>query len=232
MIDRLFQTVQAMLDKEQKDYLRPLYFNLYLNASLFEIQNKLIADVKSNIRKSNWMLDGKNLADFSEYQKQMLEHYLTIEDNISPSNDLFALPSNCSLVQDVLVVDTNVIIEKIDLEDFNLLRRSKSSPPTETTPVCTKVGSSLLVLPKTLNNIQLFYVRTPNKANWTYQSVEGKPMFDPTAGDFVDVDAPDFLFDELVNSIMARATLSTRDQIGIQANAQEENRNMQLENRQ
>ena len=126
MIDRLFQTVQAGLDKEQKDYLRPLYFNLYLNASVFTIYNKLLSDVKSNVRKSNWMLDGKNLADYSEHTKQLLEHYLT-PTTITSNNGYFTLGSEIALIQDVS--KDNIILEKVDVDDFTLLKRNKVSPP-------------------------------------------------------------------------------------------------------
>ncbi|WP_439132506.1 hypothetical protein [Polaribacter sp.] len=229
MIDRLFQTVQAGLDKEQKDYLRPLYFNLYLNSSLFTVFNKLLSDVKSNTRKSNWMLDGKNLADYEEHTKQLLEHYLTSK-NVTSGNGYFDLSSDISLIQDVS--KDSVILEKVDIDDFTLLKRSKDNPPTECSPICTKLGSTLLVAPTSINDIDLIYLRTPSKAKWTFEEVDGKPMFDPTKSDFADVDAPPLLFDELYYSIMSQAGVATREQLVVQSAEQNENQNIQVENKQ
>ena len=230
MIDRLFQSTQAILDKEQKDYLRPLYFNLYLNNSLHIIFNKLLSDVKSNVRKSNWMLDGKNLADYSEHIKQLLEHYLTI-NSISSQTESFDLPSNLSLIQDVLH-STNRIIEKVDIEDYNLLKRNKLSAPSNCSSICSKIGRTLLVSPLSIEDIQIIFLRKPNKANWTFEEVQGKPMFDPTKQDFSDVDVPEMLFDELLNSILKQAGVSTRDPLVVQTSSQNENQNIQIENKQ
>lgn len=229
MIDRLFQTVQAGLDKEQKDYLRPLYFNLYLNSSLFTVFNKLLSDVKSNTRKSNWMLDGKNLADYEEHTKQLLEHYLTSK-NVTSENGYFDLSSDISLIQDVS--KDSVVLEKVDIDDFTLLKRSKDNPPTECSPICTKLGHTLLVAPTSINDIDLIYLRTPGKAKWTFEEVDGKPMFDPTKSDFADVDAPPLLFDELYYSIMSQAGVATREQLVVQSAEQNENQNIQVENKQ
>jgi hypothetical protein len=233
MIDKLFQTVQAEMDKEQMDYLRPMYFNLYLNASLLEVFNKLLSDVKVHTRRSNFMLDGKNLADFSENIKQFLEHYLTYSENdISrESGGYFNLPSNLSFIKDVIVSDT-VFAEKTDLEDFNLLKRNTYSPPTKSCPICTKIGTTILLEPTTIDTINLYYLRTPTRSNWTFEDVDGKPMFDSSKSDFKDIDAPELLFDELLRAILKKAGVSTRDATLIQAVSQDEGRDIQIENRQ
>lgn len=230
MIDRLFQTVQAALDKEQVDYLRPIYFNLYVNASLIEVFNKLISDVKSNVRKENWMLDGKNLADFSEYTKQLLEYYLATSQPLTRVNNYFLIPSDCTMIQDVYNDTTPV--EKVDLDDYNLLARNTESAPTINSPICSKIGSTLIVSPAEIEQVVLYYLRKPKKAKWTFEEVQGKPMFDPTKQDFQDIDAPEVLFDELYYSILAKAGVSTRDQLVVQSAIQEENQNLQQENKQ
>jgi hypothetical protein len=232
MIDELFQTVQAEIDKEQMDYLRPMYFNLYLNASLYEVFNKLLSDVKIHTRKSNWMLDGRNLADYSENIKQFLEHYLTRSGDIAKEGaGHFQLPSDLSFIKDVLI-SGGVFVEKLDLEDFNLLSRNNYSLPTVCSSICTKIGTTILVEPKSIESVSLYYLRTPTRANWTFEEVNGKPMFDPSKSDFKDIDAPELLFDELLKGILMKAGISTRDTTLIQAVAQDEGRDIQMENRQ
>lgn len=230
IIDRLFQTAQAILDKEQKDYLRPLYFNLYVNNALHTVFNKLLSDVKSNVRKSNWMLDGKNLADFSEHLKQILEFYLT-PGTIQSQTESFNLPNNLSLIQDV-TYSIDRIIEKVDIDDYTILKRNKTSAPTLCSPICTKIGSTLLVHPVSISEISLIFLRKPQKANWTFNEFEGKAMFDPTKPDFMEVDAPEILFDELLNAVLKQAGVSTRDPLVVQNSTQNENQNLQIENKQ
>lgn len=229
MIDRLFQTVQAGLDKEQKDYLRPLYFNLYLNSSIFKVFNKLLSDVKTNTRKSNWMLDGKNLADYEEHTKQLLEHYLTTT-SLSSENGIYDLNTQIALIRDVS--KNNVILEKVDVDDFTLLKRNKVSPPTDCSPICTKIGNTLLVAPTSIKEIDMYFLRNPLKSKWTFEEVNGKPMFDPSKSDFKDVDAPELLFDELYYSIMKQAGVATREPLVVQSSSQNENQNISIENKQ
>lgn len=229
LLDRLYQTAQAIVDKETQDYLRPLYFNLYVNNGVFNIFNKLISDVKSNTRKSNWMLDGKNLADFEEHTKQLLEHYLT-PTTITSNNGYFTLGSEIALIQDVS--KDNIILEKVDVDDFTLLKRNKVSPPTDCSPICTKIGSTLMVEPISITEIDVFYLRTPEKAKWTFEEVNGKPMFNPTASDFKDVDIPEVLFDELLTDILRQVGISNREQLLVNSAIQEEQSNLKIENNQ
>lgn len=210
------------------EFLKPLFFNSFLNASVIAIFNKLLSDVKSNTRKSNWMLDGKNLANYSEYTQQLLEYYLT-KQNITISSGSYALEDSIQLIQDVYTLNDNKI-DKIDLEDFNLIKRNNYIVPTEKDAKCTKIGKNLDFLPTTITDATLYYLRHPEIAKWTFTEFQGKPMFDPNKTDFKDVDAPLILFDELALMILEKAGLSIRDVSVIQSANQDIQQNLQIEN--
>ncbi|QQV91492.1 virion structural protein [Tenacibaculum phage Gundel_1] len=228
MIDRLFQFIQDSLNKEQMEFLKPRYFNSYLNTSLISIYNKLLSDVKSNTRKSNWMLDGKNLADFSKHTQQLLEHFLSTKQ-LPLLNGSFALDKDIQLIQDVYTTSGNKV-DKIDLNDFNLIKRNNYIVPSECEAKCTKLGDKLLVLPTTITTLDVYYLRLPKIARWTYEEVNGKPMFDPGKSDFQDVDIPEMLFDELANLILEKAGLTIRDTTVIQSANQDQQQDLQIEN--
>lgn len=230
MLDRLYQTALAELNEEQIFFLKPSHFNLFVNAALTEILWKLFSDLKTNVRKQNWKLDGKHLANYSEHIKQVLEFYLSPATTISKENDQFSLGENIQFIEDIYYGDTSV--EKIDTQDYNLLSRNNYSAPTECSPKATKIGNSLYVSPSSIEEIKVTYVRKPAYARWTFEMVDEKPMYDPTKPDFVELDAPEILFDDLLNIVLEKAGLAKRDPAVLQKSNREEAELIQTENRQ
>mgnify|MGYP000380308390 CR=1 FL=1 len=231
MLDRLFQTAQAILNKEQMVYLRPHYFNLFVNNALNKSFRKLLSDVKTNTRKSNWMLDGRNLANYSDKVKEILEFYLTPLTITSTTPGVFGLNENIQFIEDIYSSNTTEV-EKLDIQDFNLLRRNNYSPPTTCSPIAAKRGLDLLVLPNTINALNITYLRKPAYARWTFQEVNGKPMFDNTNPDFVNLDAPEILFDDILDYVLEMAGKAKRDPLVLQAVNQNQAEEAQIENRQ
>lgn len=232
MIDRLYKTVQAIANKEQLGYIKPYKFNLYAYNSSINIFSKLLADVKTQVRKSNWMLDGRNIADYSEMHKQLLEHFLS-SATISKNNDnFFDIPENCEFIQDLYTKEGNRV-DKLDLQDFNLIRRNNYAKPSNCKPVYHKEGSLIKVLPS-FDELDISYIRTPKVPKWTFEedTQTQKPMFDPTKDDYQDIDMPVTLFNELVVDILAQIGVTIRDVNLINYSNQEESKEMQTENRQ
>lgn len=231
MIDRVYKTVQAIANKEQLGYIQPYKFNLYANNSIYNVYSKLISDVKTNVRKSNWMLDGKHLADYSEVQKQLLEHFLTSKE-VSKVNDKITLPEDCEFIQDLYSMQ-GVRIDKVDLQDFNLLKRNNYANPTSCSPVYHKMTRNLLIQPD-IDEVNISYLRKPNKAKWTFEedSQTQKPMFDPTKDDYSDIDLPESLSNEIIVDILAQAGITIRDTNVVNYTNQEETREIQIENKQ
>lgn len=232
MIDRAYKTVQAIANKEQLGYIKPYKFNLYVNQAIINVYNKLFSDVKTQVRKSNWMLDGKNLADYSENTKQLLEHFL-FQKNIQNNNGILNLPDDCEVVQDLYHNET-FKVDKVDLQDFNLLRRNNYAKPKKCSPIFVKIERALKILPKDLEELEISYIRKPKKAKWTFEEDNntGKPMFDPTKNDFQDIDMPESLLNEIINDVLSQAGLTIRDMNVVSFANQEENREIQTENKQ
>ena len=230
MIDSIYQTVQAKLNKEQLGYLRPMYYNLFLNNQLRKLYDQLFTDLKTNVRKMNWMLDGKDFADLSEHTRQLLEHYSTEESIDADSAGVFCFPDDFEYVEDVFVGTTRV--GKVHYRDFLDLQRNIYAKPSECNPICSKVGEKLKVSPNTLEKIELHYLRCPKKANWTFNDFGGKPMFNPDANDFQDVDAPKAFFDDLISLVFEDASIYLRELNATQTANQEQSQDAQLENKQ
>ncbi|OYX36668.1 hypothetical protein B7Z00_04480, partial [Candidatus Saccharibacteria bacterium 32-50-10] len=95
-IDTIYKTAQAELNKEQLGYLKPMDFNLYARKGVRKIYDGLLIELKSSVRKMNWMLDGKDFADISEHYQQLLEYFSTV---LSVSKTInFVLPEDLEFV--------------------------------------------------------------------------------------------------------------------------------------
>ena len=60
VIDSIFQSVQAILNKEQLGYLRPNHYNLFLKNAQRKLVNKLLIDLKSAVRILHLLLIFQN----------------------------------------------------------------------------------------------------------------------------------------------------------------------------
>lgn len=225
IIDSIFQTVQALLNKEQLGYLKPMKFNLFIKNAQRKIYNKYLIDLKSNVRKMNWMLDGKDFANFSEHVRQLIEYYSSETTLSTP----FEKPNDLEFIEDVFFGD--IRIEKIHYSDFLDLQRNKYASPSECNPICSLVGVNLKVSPNTIGEVNLHYLRKPLTPKWTFEEFQGKPMFNPDATDFQDVDMPESSEDELVSLVFEASSIYLRDFNATQTANQEQSQDNQLDNR-
>ena len=225
MIDRVKKTVQQILNKEQLGYLKPLAFNLFVNQGVRKIVNKSLVDLKSNQRKENWMLEGKSLSNLTAHTKQLVEYFSYVTTLSTPYN----LPTDLDFVEDVFY--GNQRVDKIDYATLMDLRRNIYAQPTECTPKASLVGRKLVMLPNSLGDLELHYLRKPKVAKWTYIEYQGKPVFDATAQDYQDVDLPDVFFDDLVSIVVELASKSLRELNITQLENAEQNQENQLDNR-
>lgn len=227
-IDSIYKTSQAILNKDQLGYLKPMHFNLFLRNAMRKEYNSYLVDLRTNVRRSNWHLDGKNLSNYSQHIKQLVE-YFSFELDINKTTD-FQLPDDLEFVEDVFYETTRV--EKVDYSDFKDLHASLYAKPSLCTPKCTKVGEKLKVSPLEIESISLHYLRKPKVPNWTFEEFNGKPMFDPTASDFQDVDMPETSFDSLVTLVTEQASKMLRDLQITQLENVDQNQDSQEQNRQ
>lgn len=192
--DRVYQTVQALLNKAQLGYLKPFYYNLFVNKATTSITSDFLTDLKSAIRKSNWHLDGSELSNMSELKKQLVEYY-TIEYDYTPSVDV---PLDLEYVIDVFYNGSEV--SKVSYKKFNLLKKNVYALPSECTPICYLSSRILKVLPSTISTLNLFYIRKHKQSKWTFEPFNGRPMFNPSKLDFKNIDLPS-MFESLLIDI-------------------------------
>lgn len=229
-IDTIYKTAQEELNKEQLGYLKPMAFNLYARKGVRKIYDNLLIDLKSNVRKMNWMLDGKDFANLSEHTQQLVEYFSAVEPEVLGTEN-FTLPEDLEFIEDVFTSE-GIRIEKNHYSDFKDLQQNLYAKPSNCSPICTKVGVELLVSPAQEESINLHYLRKPKTSNWTFIEYQGKAMFDETANDYQDVDIPESFHGKLIDIIVELASISLRELNVAQAINQEQAQDFQSENKQ
>ena len=93
------------------------------------------------------------------------------------------------------------------------------------------VGRKLVVSPTTISEVNVHFIRKPLTPKWTFTNFQGKPIFNPDADDFQDVDMPPFAEDELVSLVTESASKYLRQFQIVTAENQEQAQDFQTENR-
>ena len=239
LIDRVYQTVQALMNKDQLGYFKPMVFNLFAADAQRKEYNNYFTVLKTNVRKMNWMLDGRDFAHISEHNRQLLEYFSSItpltseyvSDDIEIIESSFVIPKDLEFVEDLFISNTSTRIEKVHYKDYQDLLRNIYANPTHCNPICSLVGDRLVVSPN-IEKVQLHYLRKPKIPKWTFQEYDGVAYFDSNAIDFQDFDLPETSFDNLVSYIAEMAGVSIRDAMVVQSANQEQAQKFQNDNQQ
>jgi len=235
MLDKLYKTVQANLNEAQLGGLKPINFNLFANNGVIKIVGDILLSIKTNVRKQNWMLDGQDLANISDHNKQIMEHFLTplfISSTEVGTELHYILPSDVEFVKDIVVLGN--LAEKLSYRKFTLLERNIYAKPSACTPKATKLSDYLLVSPSLPVAVKIIYLRKVKSPNWTFSDFQGKPVFNPSANDFQDIDLPVItgVFDRLVSLVTEQASVYLRDFQVHQTTNTEQAQDAQNQNRQ
>jgi hypothetical protein len=221
LIDTIYKTVQGLLNKDQLGYLKPMDFNLYLNNAIRKVYNDYLIELKVSVRRSNSHLEGKNMAKYSEYLRQLLEYYSKIQP-MTATNGISNLPTDTEFILDVFTM-SNIRIDKVPYSVLIDLQRNIYVSPDDCSPKCSKIGEKLEIHPPSISEFKIQYLRRFKNAKWTYVLDNGKPLFEATAQDFEDVDMPETSRDEIISLVFEMAALSIRDiQAAQLANAEQQ----------
>lgn len=115
----------------------------------------------------------------------------------------------------ILQASTPTIAEKVSHTKITELSISLLTTPNSLFPAYTLQGSTITVLPSTLNTygmVQGQYFRYPLVPRWSYVVIDGSPIFDGSASDYVDFELPQEEMPNLIVRILKYAGLEIREQ--------------------
>jgi len=228
-IDRVYQTVQKILNKEQRGYLPPVEFNLFANQAQNEIFHSYFG--MRNVVNTN-------SSDYSDIQGNVEEKISLFEneEDVSKStfanaagnttNDYFAYPSNFYSLVTVDVEGRTA--SEVSTKKYSYINRSKYTKPTLKTPIFVRHENGVKMSPSEgIDSITMNYIRIPAEVNWAYVTINGKPNYNATTS--TDFELHPSEITELVLKICQYAGLSTKSLDVAQAATQKEQQVTQSE---
>tara|TARA_R100000808_G_C2133159_1_gene141960 strand:+ start:366 stop:1097 length:732 start_codon:yes stop_codon:yes gene_type:complete len=187
-VDTVYQRVLSLANKEQRGYITPQEYNLYANQAQMEIFEQYFYDINQFGR-----MIGNN-TDYSDMIK-ILEEKITIfeTDQDVPSGNVIALPGNLYRLGTIMARTAKngtswAQVEMLSRKEFDLMRYTKLAKPTPERPVMYKSGNTITmirgmngeqtmdVLPSDFD-INIQYVRTPDRVTWGYVVVNEKSLY-------------------------------------------------------
>ena len=174
-IDRVYQKVLALANKEQRGYITPQEFNLFADIAQMEIFEQYFYDEEQFERRiDNTAELIKRKKDFFRKFSQAINHGNTIPAEVYKIDASFFVPNTGS----------TVMVEKLDRNESNtfeaMVGNSPLTAPTKNRPIYMVVGEKIVFYPTethSLGQYNINYTRKPISPNWAYTIVNGNAMY-------------------------------------------------------
>lgn len=230
MIDSVRKTVLAIINKENRGWITPEEFNLFSKQAQLEIFEDYFYDYVRWLNKSNKRISNSGYSNIPKNIREKIDIFSEYGDLVYDAiESIFNPPSNSYRVE--TVYRNNNEIEEVLKSKIRHLLKSNMTTPTEEYPAYVKLNDSFKVYPLSIvDNIDCHYLRTPKDPKWTYLDVLGNPMFNISAGDYMDFEIHPSDETELVIKILGYCGISIREQDIFEVSKLKENNEFQQEN--
>jgi hypothetical protein len=228
MINDVRNTVLSIISKDNRGFITPFEFNLFAKQAQLEIFEQYVYNYNNAINKQNARLNGEGYADIAKNIGEVIDTFSAFAAatyNLGTSK--FNFPANYYFLEK-LVYNNSTEIEKVSHRKILNLVNSNLTAPTTKYPVYTMDENGLLVYPTTINsNVTIQYLRYPKDPQWTYTTVNGDPLFNPSSSSYQDFELPLDDFANLVIKILEYSGISIREQDVVSAAKAEEVQDIQ-----
>ena len=250
-VDKVYQRVLALANKEQRGYITPQEFNLFANQAQMDIFEQYFYDLNQFRR-----LPGNDTiyADMVN----ILEEKILVHEEVVGSTVVSAwgmdgnyviIPSEVYRLSQVRV--GGFAVEILPTKEFNMVRESPLTKPTPSRPIARRSRRGLLVVNSVINGvvntvstdstvanyspINASYIKKPEPVNWVPNSdgagnpilINGVAMYDSALS--ADFELHGSEETNLVIKILQLAGISMKDSDLYQIGLAEDNKNIQQE---
>jgi len=222
-IDRVYQKVLALANKEQRGYITPQEFNLFADHAQMEIFEQYFYDSNQFKRVPGNDSEYHDMVDLIDEKLYAFKKSGGIGDGSSLSgfSNLYKLGDVYSLEQGYAPSNTNpfgnsVCVEEIKQEDLVKTQNSPLTRATNNRPIYYIQDGKMYFFPQSPPNggsYRIYYIKKPLKPNWTYVIGDGgNALFNPsvTAG-WQDFELHSSEENELVIKILQLAGVAIKD---------------------
>ena len=231
-VDRVYQRVLVLANKEQRGYITPQEFNLFANQAQMDIFEQYFYDLNQFLRTPGNDTMHADMVDVLEEKISVFEVTALLALAANPNGvagNLNSLPRFYRLSN---VRSGNTIMESVSRKDFRMFPNSPLAAPTATRPIymVDTINSVIQIAgDDALATANIDFIQLPRLVNWTYVVIQGKALYNATAIDNQDFDLHPSEETELVLKILTLAGLTLKDQNLYSSAAGEDAKSIQQE---
>ena len=227
-VDKVYQTVLALANKEQRGYITPQEFNLFANQAQMDIFEDYFYDLNQFKR-----IPGNNskYADVSDIIEEKISIFKTASSSIT-SDGYYYLNNIANLYRIINITMQTTpprVMEEVNIEDWDIVQSSPLTRALLSTPKWYKDDGQLYFSHIPSGGITINYIRKPDEVKWAYTVVQGTPIYNGTNSVNFELHPSDEV--ELVVKILELAGIAIKDNSLYQIAAQEDVEDIQQEKR-
>jgi hypothetical protein len=217
MIDLVYQTLLTIINKDNQGYVSPTEFNILANNVQNEILRGYFEDINKNKNKENRGLTNTGYGNLGFNVRQRLQQFAVLPTTLQVSLGNCNLPDDLYFIEDNGVitgttqVNPNVLLEEVERGQLNIMNNSLAKP-TALYPVYERYAKTLRILPTTITQVKVSYLRKPNFPNWTYFMLpNGQPAYNPADSSFQDFELHESEFSNVVLKLLSYFGINLRE---------------------
>ena len=226
-VDRVYQTVLAIANKEQRGYITPQEFNLFANQAQNEIFEQYFYDLNQMLR-----IPGNKTV--SSDARDIIEEKIAIFRVTNELIGTYTFPSSMHKLEGLSARfgnETGAVFypaEEVSKKEYDMYEQAALTRPLFNRPIFYRYNNSFAISPPDgWGAFQIDYIRKPFLANWAYLVVNEAALVNTSAADYNDFELHGSEEKNLVIKILQYAGVSSKSMDVVQVAAQEESKNIQ-----
>ena len=237
-VDRVYQRVLALANKEQRGYITPQEFNLFANQAQMDTFEQYFYDLNQFRRLNGNDTVHSDITTILEEKISIFEAEGTVDRfDINPDVDIeeFVYNLNASIPNLYRITNIRIyrngnwrLVEHVSKKDFRQMNLGPLTQATSSRPVYTIDGTNIVTLffnpPET---ITVDHIRRPNQVSWGFTMVGGVAIYNDGISTNFELHPSEEA--DLVIKILTLAGITIKDQGLYGIGVQEDNKNIQQE---
>jgi len=228
-VNKVYRVVLAILNKEQRGYLTPDQFNRLGRQAQLDLFEKSFYDYNRQLSKRNIQGVNSEYGDIADNIEEKIDLFAESATLTLSSSGKYSVPADHYRTVQLTTSDGLTEIEKIKKSEYTYYASSKLSAPSTSYPVYYFDNNLFNVLPTSISNPVIDYIRIPADPIWGYTGGGGS-AYVYASGSSTDFELHPSDETDLVIKILALAGVIIKDPAVIQVAQQQEANNVTLEN--
>ena len=220
MINQVYTTVLAILNKDNRGYVSPIEFNLYSELAQMAIFEELFHKYSKAISKQNARMYHSEFSDIPKHIREAFDVFISEADlSLDIPTSLYNYTVNdfykgvkLELAPSGAQFYNRIEVEEVSKLEITKLLNNNLITPTSEYPVYVGINGKYRIFPID-NAIKVVgtYIRKPKTPKWTYLNVGNNPLFNASATDYQDFELPEQFFSDLVIKILGYCGIEIRE---------------------